>query len=161
MKKYLAGICSLLLIAGIILCFSACTHTHSYGSWTTEKKATCEKNGRKVRQCDCGDVEEEKIPKLEHEYELTEEKAASCQSVGAQTYTCKVCKDSYTKDLDLKTYSSTEIYEMYLGSVGEIITYDKNGNEYALGSCFVYEEDGKLVTNYHVMEGAYSATEIG
>lgn len=56
------------------------------------------------------------------------------------------------------TYSATEIYNQAINYVGEITTYDKAGNEYALGTGFVYSADGKIVTNYHVIDGAYSAT---
>ncbi len=56
-----------------------------------------------------------------------------------------------------KKYSSNEIFNMVEDSVAEIITYDKKGKEIALGSGFVYSEDGRIVTNYHVMEKGYSA----
>lgn len=55
------------------------------------------------------------------------------------------------------TYSATDIYNQSIKYVGEIITYDKKGNELSLGTCFVYSSDGKIITNYHVIEGAYSA----
>ena len=46
---------------------------------------------------------------------------------------------------------------MMANSVGEIVTYDKSGNGLALGTCFVYSSDGQIITNYHVIDGAYSA----
>ena len=58
------------------------------------------------------------------------------------------------------TYSATEIYSQAVKYVGEITTYDKTGSEYALGTGFVYSEDGRIITNYHVIEGAYSATIV-
>ena len=54
-------------------------------------------------------------------------------------------------------YTATEIYNQSIKYVGEITTYDKNGKEYALGTGFVISSDGNIVTNYHVIEGAYSA----
>jgi len=54
-------------------------------------------------------------------------------------------------------YTATEIYNQAVKYVGEIVTYDKSGNEYALGTGFVISSNGKIVTNYHVIEGAYSA----
>lgn len=55
-------------------------------------------------------------------------------------------------------YSATEIHNQSVKYVGEIITYDKSGNECSLGTGFVYSSDGKIITNYHVIEGAYSAS---
>mgnify|MGYP002524652908 CR=1 FL=1 len=56
-----------------------------------------------------------------------------------------------------KEKSAEEIYEMAKNAVGEITTYDQSGNQYALGSCFAYDEQGQIMTNYHVIKGAYSA----
>ncbi len=55
-------------------------------------------------------------------------------------------------------YTATEIYNQAVQYVGEIITYDKTGVAYGLGSGFVISSDGRIVTNYHVLEGAYSAS---
>lgn len=57
-----------------------------------------------------------------------------------------------------RTYSADEIYNLSKNSIGEIVTYKKNGSELALGTGFVYSADGKIITNYHVIEDAYSAT---
>ncbi|MBO5305194.1 MAG: serine protease, partial [Clostridia bacterium] len=37
-------------------------------------------------------------------------------------------------------------------------TYDEREREEYFGAGFVYSEDGKIVTNYHILEDAYSAT---
>ena len=50
------------------------------------------------------------------------------------------------------------MYNKSVKYVGEIVTYDKNGNELALGTGFVATSNGNVITNYHVIEGAYSAT---
>ena len=81
----------------------------------------------------------------------------SCSGDGIFRYSCQDCGHSYEENLPATTYSPTEIYDLYAPSLGEIITYDANGNEVALGTCFVYTADGKLVTNYHVIENAVSA----
>ena len=46
---------------------------------------------------------------------------------------------------------------MFQNSVGEVTVFDQSGQQISLGTCFVYSADGKLVTNYHVIEGGYSA----
>ena len=148
----------IMLCALVLVLFAACdsAHEHEFGKWKETKEATCEKVGKEVRKCDCGEEETRAIAKLEHEYEV-EETPATCQEAGVKTFTCKNCGDSYEEELEQKGYTSTEIYNMYLSSVGEVVTYDRSGGELALGSCFVYSGDGKLITNYHVIEDAYSA----
>lgn len=84
---------------------------------------------------------------------------ATCNQSGVKTFTCTVnsCRHSYTENYSLPTYTATELYNISVKYVGEIITYDKSGTELALGTGFVISSDGKIVTNYHVIEGAYSA----
>lgn len=148
----------LVMVVCAMLLLTACKHEHSYGKWEIDEAATCEEDGVKLRECDCGEEETKVIPKLEHDYESAVTQEASCQGVGVMTYTCDRCDGSYTEELAPETYTSTELYEMYLPCVGEVITYDKSGSELALGSCFVYSEDGRIITNYHVIEGAYAVS---
>lgn len=94
----------------------------------------------------------------EHNYtnwEITKE--ASCVTNGVKTSTCSLCNEPYTESFPCQIYSASELYEKYLNSVAEIITYDQAGNELALGTGFAYSSDGKIITNYHVIENAYSA----
>lgn len=53
-------------------------------------------------------------------------------------------------------YSTEELYALAEKSVGEITTYNKQGQALSLGTAFVYSKDGKWITNYHVIEKAYS-----
>ena len=82
--------------------------------------------------------------------------AATCTTDGYTTYICS-CGDTYTESYQLQTYTATELYNQSVKYVGEIRTYDSRGNEYTLGTGFVISSDGKIVTNYHVIEDAYSA----
>lgn len=84
---------------------------------------------------------------------------ATCNRDGEKKYTCTVhsCNHSYTETYTLPTYTATELYELSVKYVGEIVTYDGKGAELALGTGFVISSDGKIVTNYHVIEGACSA----
>ena len=93
----------------------------------------------------------------EHEYQQTVTQDASCSTTGELKYTCEHCNHFYTEEFEAETFSSTEIYDRYVQSVGEVITYDATGAEVALGTCFVYTADGELITNYHVIEDACSA----
>ncbi len=113
--------------------------------------ATC----TSVKTCSvCETTEGDVLP---HTYTETVVTEAACDHQGEKRYTCESCSDSYTENFDHPVYSATEIYDLYENSVGEVLTYDKSGNEYAIGTCFVYSANGKLITNYHVIEGAYSA----
>ncbi len=85
---------------------------------------------------------------------------ATCSQQGTIQYTCSIhdCNDSYTEPYSLPTYSATELYEQSIQYVGEIIVYDKKGVAISLGTGFVYSTDGEIITNYHVIDGAYSAS---
>ncbi len=85
--------------------------------------------------------------------------AATCISQGTKIYTCtnNNCGYSYAEAYSMPTYSATDLYNLAIEFVGEIVVYDKNGVELGLGTGFVISSDGQIVTNYHVIDGAYSA----
>ena len=154
-RKNLRALLITLLYIALTLSLSACGCTHDYDDWEIVKEATCLENGKKERECDkCGKEQSKSIPKSGHDYEQELTTEASCHGNGEYTYTCKFCEDSYTEAIPSTKYSSTEIHDMFINSVGEVTVYDKNNYELGLGSCFVYKENGTLLTNYHVIEGA-------
>ncbi len=55
-----------------------------------------------------------------------------------------------------KSFTSTEIFNLVNPATVEIKTYRKNNVYYAMGSGFFINEDGLLVTNYHVIADARS-----
>ena len=67
---------------------------------------------------------------------------------------CNVC--GYKRDIQSNP-SATEIANQAVKYVGEIIVYDKSGAALGQATGFVMSSDGKIITNYHVIEGAYSA----
>ena len=126
------------------------------------KEPTCTQAGlTQGKHCsDCGAilVVQQAVTKLPHNYVIvTVTKNATCTSKGTKRLTCDSCTDYITQEFTLAKFSATEIHSKAVQYVGEIIVYDKNGSELGLATGFVYSSDGKVITNYHVIEGAYSA----
>lgn len=124
--------------------------------------ATCDTEGKTEGKhcgvCNATLIEQTTIHPVGHQYnsgEITTK--ATCLQNGIETFTCKICGFLYEKTYSLPQYSATELYNQSVKYVGEIVTYDKKGAEIALGTGFVISSDGKILTNYHVIEGAYSA----
>lgn len=116
--------------------------------------------GTRCRLCGTIIVAQTAIPSTGHQFdEGVILRNATCSREGTKKYTCTVgsCGFTYNDSYTLPAFSATEIYNQSIQYVGEITTYDRSGNEYALGTGFVLSADGKIVTNYHVIEGAYSA----
>ena len=183
MKKHYQRllVLSVLFVVISLLC-SSCNNEASGANSQVEcehywKSATCEKPAKCT---ECGETKGEALghtwvdatciqakvcsvcalsdgEALGHTYSSEITSKASCIDTGVKTYTCDVCADTYTEEFEKEKYDSTELFEMYEKAVGEVLTYDKSGKELALGSCFVYSSNGIFVTNYHVIEDAYSA----
>ena len=116
--------------------------------------------GKHCSVCDAIIIKQNTIPATGHTEVIDEAIEPSCVSTGlTEGKHCSVCDAVIVKQetITLKEYSSSEIFNLVKDSVGEIITYDKSGNELALGTGFVYSADGKIITNYHVIDKAYSA----
>ena len=133
---------------------------HREGEWITAQEATCTADGSRYRVCGLcnATLKTETIPAFGgHSYVEKLTTRATCVSNGVKSFICSRCNDAYTEPIICKTYTATEIYDNHLNSVGEIVTYDINGNELTLGTCFVYAADGEIITSYQVIENAYSA----
>ena len=113
--------------------------------------------GKKCSVCSAVLVSQTTLEALGHAYTEEVLQEATCKQDGSSRMTCANCGDTQTQTIAFPEYSANEIFEMYKSAVGEVLTYDKAGNEYALGTCFAFSQDGKVITNYHVIEEAYSA----
>jgi S1-C subfamily serine protease len=51
----------------------------------------------------------------------------------------------------------TDLVNKCSGAVVQIVVFDVDGKEMALGSGFIVSADGEIVTNYHVIKGSHSA----
>jgi len=92
-----------------------------------------------------------------HEYNEAIVTQATCNMNGVKKFSCENCNYNYNEDYSLDEFSATDIFNLSQVSVGEIITYDKNGSELAIGTGFVYKSNEEIITNYHVIEKACSA----
>ncbi|MBQ9784432.1 MAG: trypsin-like peptidase domain-containing protein [Clostridia bacterium] len=93
----------------------------------------------------------------EHVWEEEIITPATSVQKGSKRQTCTKCDATQTVDYDAPVLTSEEVYDLAEKSVGEITIYNKNGTEISVGTVFAISEDGRLLTNYHVIEDGYSA----
>ncbi len=176
--KILKRVFILLLVSSIVLGLCACNNSeregfcsHSYLSATCELPSTCKFCGDKVGASKGHDYSSAtcELPKTckscghtvgtskRHDFSETVIQYATQGSSGTKKYKCKICDYYYTESYSLEKLTAEQIYAIGEKSVGEIITYDKDGDGLSLGTGFVISSDGNIVTNYHVIDEAYSA----
>ena len=131
-------------------------HTHNFGAWEVTSQASCESTGKEARYCTCGEEQTRTVESTGHTISEAVTKEATSYSTGEITKSCSKCSYKEISAYSLTEYTSEEIYEIASKSVGEVSTYNKSGEPLALGTAFVIGEDGTLVTNFHVIENAYS-----
>ena len=58
---------SILFLICIVASLVSCGHEHQWGEWETVKEATSLEEGEKTRRCECGEIEIQFIPTLDHD----------------------------------------------------------------------------------------------
>lgn len=154
LKKLIYCILTILIV---FVCAS-CGEKHKHIYKETITQPTCTQRGYSTFTCECGKSYVDKyVEKTAHNYRESITTTASCTQSGTKKYTCSNCGDYYTKSYSLREYSMYDIDQYADKSVGAITTYDKNGNILLKEIGFVYSSDGKIITNYYVIDGAFSA----
>ncbi len=124
---------------------------------------TCYAKGKTIeiycKDCKTVLVESKELPEKLHSYgdgEIIKE--PTCNEYGVKRFYCSEqdCTSWYDEEFSLKEYSASEIYEQAVKYTGVIISYDKKGNAISQGSAMVYSDDGKIITNFHVIDDAYA-----
>lgn len=100
---------------------------------------------------------QEVIPALGHQNEETILVEATCKAPGQKQILCLVCGEQQLQSYELPAYTDKDLYDAAVQYVAEIVTYDKNGNILGGGIGFVISSDGKILTNYQTIFGAYTA----
>ena len=87
-------------------------HIHSYGKWSTAKKATCTQDGAEERLCDCGTREVRGIKSLGHSEQVDKAVAPSCTSTGLTAGKhCSVCKQVLQAQKSIPALGHTEVID--------------------------------------------------
>lgn len=93
--------------------FSACDKTeqeteipqceHSFSKWENEIEADCKQEGKRYRTCaECGFIDIEYLPKLEHTLAVSETVMPTCEKEGYSVYLCE-CGYTYKSDYKAPT----------------------------------------------------------
>ncbi len=130
---------------------------------TAAVEPTCYSKGKTIgvycKVCNTDIVESKEISTKPHSYDDGKiSKEPTCIEHGFKIFSCleERCTNYFEEEISLKEYSASEIYEQAVKYTGVIISYDKKGNAISQGSAVVYSNDGKLITNFHVIENAYT-----
>ncbi|MBS7398513.1 MAG: leucine-rich repeat protein, partial [Ruminiclostridium sp.] len=119
-------------------------HTHSYGTWTTTKAATCTATGTQTRKCSCGAYETKTISALGHNY-VTSVVKPTYTAKGYTLHKCSRCgnsyKDNYTNKLTLPSVTGLKLG----GRTSNALRLNWNKNTSANGYIIEQYKSGKWV----------------
>lgn len=131
---------------------------HTEGIWIVESAPTCTGDGVRKKICGvCSIVLDtaEAIPMDPNNHSfLVETFPPEGDETGYTRHTCKNCGYEITNVYETNLLPS-QIYEMIASATVRIEACDKNGNMHSVGSGFFITDKGEIVTNYHVIAGAY------
>ena len=117
-------------------------------------------NGIHCARCQLQLQEATVLPALGHQMAEEILQAATCMATGLKQLTCTVCDYTEQVEYSMPQVSDMEIFSAAAEFVCQILTYDKSGKLVTDGVGFVIASDGKIVTNYTTILGAYSAQVI-
>lgn len=133
------------------------TVAHSYAEEIVSEGSCIERSVTRFTCKSCADTYTEEGDYGSHDFAITIKVKANSTTLGKREKLCTLCDYLIEEEYEAVELTAEEIYDIAEKSVGEIVTYKKNGGSLSLGTVFAISEDGKLVTNYHVIDKAYSA----
>ncbi len=126
---------------------------HSFINYVYNKDAKCGIDGTETAKCDrCTETDTRTAAgtALKHNYVAKQTSAPSCTASGLMTYTCSLCKDSYTEDIDAHGHSyKTSTTKATLTADGKTET-----------KCTVCGKVSKTTTIYYPKTFTLSATKF-
>ena len=138
--------------------FSRPNEAHVDGGWVVDTAPTCTSDGIRKKICSiCSKgLSFESIPMDPNNHSFSVETILPEDgSEGYVKYTCKLCQYEI-RNVYESNYLPSQIYEMIVSATVRVESCDKNGKMHNVGSGFFITDNGELVTNYHVIAGAYS-----
>jgi len=85
---------------------------HEYGDWEITQEATCDKNGTKIRKCECGEEEKADIPALGHEEVIDAKVEPTCTEKGkTEGKHCSRCNEVLIAQEEIAALGHEEVID--------------------------------------------------
>ncbi len=138
--------------------YSEIRESHVEGGWIIERASTCSTGGLRQKICkicssNMGDNEPIAIDPNNHSFSV-ETFPPEGDDEGYTKHTCKLCGYEVINVYETNLLPS-QIYEMIASATVRIEACNKDGVMHGVGSGFFMNDQGEIVTNYHVIAGAY------
>ena len=139
--------------------FDKVTDVHADSVWVVEIAPSCTSDGLRKQICTtCSTILNREAITMDtnnHSFLVETFPPQTEDGVGYTKHTCKECGYEITNAYETNLLPS-QIYEMIASSIVRIEGSNKNGKMHNVGSGFFINENGEIVTNYHVIAGAYN-----